>query len=394
MGEVMMDKTKKVLNPNSKDPIFLLMMRTGLGEQNGLTNVSPFLIQKCIDTVGSRVKMCKKLRNGTILIECFNGKQADSIIKIKSLSTSIFVNVEEHNSMNKSKGTIYTHDIKCLTDAEILSELKSQNPSIIEIKRIKKRNPETKALTNEDMGLYIVTFNTSELPEKMILGYQTVDVRAYIPYPMRCFKCFSFGHINEKCPAPEKKCPHCGETDHTEIDPTSEKRIPCAKKAKCVNCQEGHNSFSKNCEVFKKEFTIQKIRITQKKSIYEARKEYHRLNPLPTTYAKAIKPSCSCECRCSQPNANASVAKAPIPPTSPSKLTQKAGPSSTLVKAATLKVTKADGSKINILSTKLNKRKKRELAKEEKKHKNLESEPDLQMDTFSGMTSEIDSSDE
>lgn len=202
-----MDKDKTVLNPNSKDPIFLLMTRTGINENHGLSNVSPFLIQKSIDCIATRVKMCKKLRNGTILIECFNGKQADKIIKMKSLSTNIFVNVEEHNSMNKSKGTIYTHDIKCLSDAEILVELKSQNPSIVEIKRVKKRNPETKALTNEDMGLYIITFNTSELPEKILLGYQSVEVRAFIPYPIRCFKCFSFGHVNEKCTVIEKKMP-------------------------------------------------------------------------------------------------------------------------------------------------------------------------------------------
>lgn len=79
-----------------------------------------------------------------------------------------------------------------LTDAE--SRIKSQNPSIVDIKRIKKRNPET----NEDMGLYIIIFNTSEIHEKIILGYQSVEIRAFIPYPMRCFKCFSFGHWKKK----------------------------------------------------------------------------------------------------------------------------------------------------------------------------------------------------
>lgn len=383
MGEILLDKGKTVLNPNSKDPIFLLMKRIGMQDQLGLSNVSPFLIQKSIDGVGSKVKTCKKLRNGTILIECFNGKQADKIIKMKSLSSSIFVEVEEHNSLNKSKGTIYTHDLKYLTDAEILTELKTQNPNIVEIKRIKKRHPETKAVTSEDMGLYIVTFNTSELPEKMILGYQSVEIRAFIPYPMRCFKCFSFGHISDKCPSPDKKCAHCSESEHSEIDVTSGKRKPCEKVAKCTNCKENHNSFSKNCAVFKKEFSIQRIKISQKKSLYEARKEYARMNPLPSTYAKIIK-SCSCECKCNKtnPEKRSTGEGSKTPP--PSKASTSG--------LSTLKVNKPDGSKITLLPAKINKRKKRELAKEDKKRKNTSAdESGSENMEESGMNSENES---
>lgn len=82
----------------------------------------------------------------------------------------------------------------------------------------------------------------------------------------------------------------------------SGKREKCNNEAKCTNCQLQHNSFSKQSALYKKEYAIQKIKITQKKSINEARREYERQNQLPTTYAKVIKP-CNCECKC-QENAN------------------------------------------------------------------------------------------
>lgn len=170
MGAILLDKEKCIVNQTTKDPVFLLMSRTGVGHDKGLSIISPFLIKRSIDTIGGTVRLCKKLKTGQLLIQCNNGLQANKIIKMKSLSQEIFVNVEEHTTLNKCKGMIYTQEIRTLTDSEILFELKEQNPSIMEVKRIKKRDNVTKALTNEDVGLYIVTFNTGEIPEKIYIG--------------------------------------------------------------------------------------------------------------------------------------------------------------------------------------------------------------------------------
>lgn len=87
-----------------------------------------------------------------------------------SLSLEIFVKVEEHATLNKSKGIFYTNEIRELTDEELLREIREQNPSIVELNRLNKRDPVTKQLTKEDLGLYIATFNVSDLPDKIILG--------------------------------------------------------------------------------------------------------------------------------------------------------------------------------------------------------------------------------
>lgn len=387
---ILRDEAKRVSATKLRGPVFLLMKRTGLGADDGLTKVSPFLIKKSIDCIGGAVKMCKKLKGGELLIQCFNLEQANKIITMKSLSANIFIDVTEHKTLNKTKGTIYTNEISYLSDAELLTELKDQNENIIEIKRFKRRDDNTKALTNEDSGLYLLTFNCPELPERVHIGYNSVQIRDYIPNPVRCFKCFAFGHVADNCSSQTKLCPHCSGMEHTETN-ESGKRELCSRPAKCVNCKEAHNSLYRKCEVFKKEFTIQKIRITQKKTMFEARKEYSRLNPLPTSFASTLK-SCSCKCTCQDQK---KTTKTTTSNTLINPMSEPAGPSSTI---ATLKVKQPDGSNIRILPKNVPKRLLKELARSNKSKKSKQgSQESLSMET-SGMNNDseerIDSSDE
>lgn len=139
MGGLLFDRDKTVDNPDSPHPVFLLMSRAGVKSDKGFTDVSPFLIQRAIDAVGVKVKLCKKIRSGQLLIQCFNGKQANKIIKMLTLSMEIFVQVEEHKSLNRCKGIFYSNELREMPDNELLEEIKGQNPNIIDVKRIKKR---------------------------------------------------------------------------------------------------------------------------------------------------------------------------------------------------------------------------------------------------------------
>lgn len=91
------DKTKK-LTITSVGPKYLVMSRTRKTNDNAqssskseinetLTNVSPFLIKKVIDGIcGSEVEICKKIRDGSILIKTKNYLQASKLITLTSLS--------------------------------------------------------------------------------------------------------------------------------------------------------------------------------------------------------------------------------------------------------------------------------------------------------------------
>lgn len=371
MGGLLFDRDKAVLNPDSLEPVFLLMSRAGIHADKGFTNISPFLIQKSIDTVGGKIMNCKKLKSGELLIQCINGKQANKIVKMLSLSPDIFIKVEEHKSLNLSKGIFYTNELRELDDKEVKEEMIKANKTIVEIKRLKKRDPETKKLTNIDSGLYIATFNTRETPDSIFIGYFHTTVRHYIPNPLRCYNCFKFGHISEKCLSQVKICPHCSNSDHTLVDENG-KREKCNNQPKCNNCQKDHNSFSKECPAYKKEYAIQTIRIKEKRSMYEAKKEYDRRNPLPTSYANAaiaVSPptttskACTCPCKCQQSNEVRQTNRS-----------EEATPTKTLKEALSSvssirEVKQPNGSKIALLPKGLSKRKKREISNAEKKKK-------------------------
>ena len=61
-----------------------------------------------------------------------------------------------------------------------------------------------------------------------------------------------------------------GEFDH----PTN----ACKNEAKCVNCHKNHQSKSNQCEIWKKEKEIMKIKVTQKITYLEAKKKYKKIN--------------------------------------------------------------------------------------------------------------------
>lgn len=367
MGGILFDRGKSVLNPESLQPTYLVMSRSGIHADKGFSNVSPFLIQKSISAVGGNIIDCKKLRSGQLLIQCTNGKQANKIIQMLSLSSVVFVNVEEHKTLNMSKGIIYTNDLRDLSDTELKEEITKLNLQVTDIKRLKRRDPETRTLTNVDSGLYILTFNTRDLPENVFIGFFRVKVRHYIPNPLRCYNCFQFGHVSEKCTSNVKLCPHCSNTVHTEIKEDG-KREKCNNTPKCANCGKEHNSFSKECTTYKREFAIQTIRIKEKKSIHEARKIYEMRNPLPTTYSDisklpTINKQCSCECRCKQNTREKNITQ-----------TEKTSPTKTIKEALSTissirEVKKTDGTKISLIPKGISKRKKRELTNTEKKEK-------------------------
>lgn len=160
---IIYDKTKK-LTILSDGPKYLIIKRVDSNnnndaannaenrKENTLVNVSPFLIKKVIDfTCGGEVEVCKKLRNGTILIKTKNFTQANKLIQLCSLNHNIKIEVTEHNSLNFVRGVIYSNDLRGISEEEILSELKNQK--VYKVNKIMKRNDNTLIET----GLIIVT---------------------------------------------------------------------------------------------------------------------------------------------------------------------------------------------------------------------------------------------
>ena len=246
----------------SPGPKYLVMKR--LNSPDSLQNVSPFLIRKVIDNAcGGELELCKKLRNGTILIKTTNNTQAMKLLLLRSISPSIEIEITEHKSLNSSKAVLYSNDLRDIDEAEILSELRNQ--SVCEVRKIKKRVGDTLIET----GLIILTFASPTYPTSIALGYEKVRLRPYIPMPLRCYNCLQFGHSAKICKN-AKICPQCSNNWHLELNER------CNLATSCVICKPlfsdncNHAALDKKCPIFIKEKEIQAIitieKVDKKKS--------------------------------------------------------------------------------------------------------------------------------
>lgn len=275
------DKTK-LLSVISPGPKYLIMKR--IDSDASLANVSPFLIKKVVDsTCGGELEMCKKLRNGTIMLKTKNYSQASKLIQLCSLSQEVKVEVSEHKSLNFSRGVIYARDLFGTPEEEILNELRLKQVSKVE--KIKKKvGDELK-----ETGLIILTFNMSSPPTNIQVGYEHAHVNPYIPLPLKCRKCFRFGHHVNNCNN-QQLCSTCSNEQHTN----PEANETCALTPSCINCIEhkkentNHSPNNKTCPIFLKEKEIQTIITVERVNRKTAVKKYEERHP-NTSYAATVR---------------------------------------------------------------------------------------------------------
>ena len=241
-----------------------------------ITSLSPFVIEKEIEaTIGTAksVKMCK---NKTLLVETSRKTQTENLKK-KTTFFGVPVEVTEHKTLNSSKGIIRERILRTETEENILEYLKPQG--VTHVKRFKiKKNGE---LVNTNTLL--LTFNTVVAPQTLKIFYQIIPVDLYVPKPLRCFNCQKFGHHESNCPSDEGSvCQRCGAGNHDHLS------SQCRNPPKCVNCSGNHMSRSSDCEVWKKEKEVMKIKVTQRLTYPEARKEYEKQTP-EFTFSKIVQ---------------------------------------------------------------------------------------------------------
>ncbi|XP_055585493.1 uncharacterized protein LOC129738332 [Uranotaenia lowii] len=259
---------------------FLVLKRTD--EKESMTNISPFLIKKLIDNITPNVQI-SRYQGGALLLKTVDRFQAEKLKKQSKLCDQISVKIEDHATLNTSRGTIFCSDLKMLKDDEILVELKSSH--VIAIKRLQRKTPSGELV---DTGAFVLTFDRSFLPSSIDVGFYKCQVRTYIPPPMRCMKCLKFGHHKNDCLG-KRMCADCAELYHEGTE--------CLQKYKCIHCNGNHSALSRDCPKYVDEAEIQRIKVTEKISPREARQKRRSQVPnpiysapnLPVTYADALQ---------------------------------------------------------------------------------------------------------
>ena len=148
-----------------------------LDSSNPVTKLSPFIVEKQVQSILGTPKSVKKLRNDTIPVECFTSQQSENLKHKKFYH--LHVKIYPHNTLNSCKGVVRCKALSLCSIAEIHDGLKSQG--VTDVKRISvRRNGETRT-TNT----YILTFSSPDLPHSVKIGYISAKVDIYI-FQIQC----------------------------------------------------------------------------------------------------------------------------------------------------------------------------------------------------------------
>ena len=117
-----------------------------------LSDLSPFVIEKCIVSLAGQPKSIKKLKSGDLLHEVEKKKHIENLLRTKKL-LDLDVNISLHKTPNCSKGVIRCEDLVPGTDVEILDHLRSQG--VQDIRNIQVRRNGVLKRTST----HVLTFN-------------------------------------------------------------------------------------------------------------------------------------------------------------------------------------------------------------------------------------------
>ncbi|XP_041369896.1 uncharacterized protein LOC121383865 [Gigantopelta aegis] len=255
-------------------PRFLVI---GSSDEGALKKLSPFAIQKGLEGLAGEPKTVKKLRNGSLLVECSTESHSRNLLKSKMIC-NISIIVSPHATLNSSKGVVRSRDLEGVSEDEICENLSSQG--VTSVKRIKVRRNNELVPTNT----LILSFNVPTLPSSVKAGYLNIPVVPYIPNPLRCFKCQKFGHGQNTC-RNRLTCARCGQFDHDSKT--------CQNDMICTNCKGKHFAYSRECPKWKVEKQVQQVKVEKRLTFIDARKlvESSTNVVLGKSYATAVKVS-------------------------------------------------------------------------------------------------------
>ena len=106
-----------------KVPRFLVVQSADSSRK--VSDLSPFVIEKCIVSLAGQPKSIKKLKSGDLLLEVEKKKHIENLLRTKKLF-DLDVNISLHKTLNCSKGVIRCEDLVPCNDVEILDHLRSQ----------------------------------------------------------------------------------------------------------------------------------------------------------------------------------------------------------------------------------------------------------------------------
>jgi hypothetical protein len=233
-----------------------------------LTSINPFKLSKIIDTSCGAVEDIKYLKNGGLYIECKSFNQFKNVLLITELKINdqeaIPVKATVALQSQSVYGKIFAPQIKDVPREELLDSLLPSGVVAIRYFFGDK--------TKSHIPLYVLTFFGTKCPSHIKVGYCRIKVDPHIPGPVRCGKCWGWGHTTHVCRS-RQKFKNCGANNHIFNNCS-------ASNLKCPNCDGPHDATSKDCPSYIQEKKICTLKSKLNISFQEARAKV-LANPKP-----------------------------------------------------------------------------------------------------------------
>ena len=241
--------------------------------QPKLSDLSVFKIQKALREIGAGdPKAVDRLGSGGLLVQVFDREKSKNLLSTKMFA-GIAVSVQPHNSLNTSRGVVKSRDLDGCTAEELVEEV----DCVIHARRMMRRDAGVLKNTNS----WVLTFSSPKPPSKLRVAYLELEVRPYVPNPLRCFQCHRFGHSVKYCKR-SAVCAQCGQGEHEEAS--------CTAAPHCLNCRGDHSASSKTCPKWSEEKAILEYRANHGGTFKQARDcLFPRGIRQNQTYAKVVQ---------------------------------------------------------------------------------------------------------
>ena len=283
-------------------------MRNKKQDDTPLAQLDPWMVENYVRSQICRggTYIVKSIRSGALLIEVDKDQSKNKLLQCKKMG-DIDIVVEEHNSLNSSKGVFQANTLSKLSNDQIKNLMITEGGyNVKEVHRVIRKDRQKH--TDEPTNIYIITFGTPSLPvrpgQKIKVGYEPVTLDLYIPNPRRCGKCQRYRHGQNTCKL-EQVCAKCGDKGHNYAS--------CPNDPRCMHCHKNHASTYTKCPMFILEKKIVEENARNNLTFPEAVKKVYSNNPDLVTQCPNIKfdlpansyssaasspnPSCSRECR-------------------------------------------------------------------------------------------------
>lgn len=239
---------------------------TSLNPSFVLSKLNPIKLASSFDTLCGQIENIQHIKTGALIITCSNFEQVKKLLSLSELPFSpsnISVKVEIALGTQTSKGKIYAPELLDVPLSDLKNALEGEG--VVSISKL-LRDP-----TKADVPLFLLTF-FGQLPSHVKIRYSRFRVDPYVPSPLFCKRCSTFGHIRATCPS-QLKCSRCAKKGHSIENCPSDTLC-------CPNCHGEHSALSGDCPVYAREKQISQIRSSQRLTYPEAKKVLE-LRPAP-----------------------------------------------------------------------------------------------------------------